>query len=575
MKKVILRNYQSPGDIVMLTAAVRDLHWNYSGEYQTDVRTCCPDLWLHNPYITPLSEKSTDVEVIDCHYPLIHHSNQRPYHFIHGFIEFLNEQFSLKIRPTAFHGDIHLSPEERETPESFKADQGQVHYWLVASGGKSDYTIKWWGVDRYQEVVDYFRDRIVFVQIGEAGHYHPALRNVVDLRGKTTLRDLIKLVYFADGCITPVSLLMHLAPAIEPRKGIKTRRPCVVVAGGREPPHWEAYPTHAFLHTVGALPCCATGGCWRSRTLPLGDGDEKDKPENLCVDVVGDLPRCMDMITPRDVIGSIERLLERDRIKEAQLIGYKTNEVPIARRDTKVRYINDKALSVLVGCYGDYPQYSIRAIESLLKNCAKREDFNLYVGCNESAPAILNLFRRYLDRGCIDVLVESQYNINKDPMLRVLLELCTTPYILWLDDDSHVLLHWDMHILDFISKSDPFDVAGHVFYISERSDEHLAFLRKRPWYVSKEREAIPIWFATGGFFLARTAFLRNHSFPDRAMIKRADDVLLGELCQQQNGVLRDFGQNRDIMDRIKISDGERRGTGESIEAWLKLPAIRE
>ena len=37
--KLILRNSQSPGDIVMLTAAVRDLHACRPGQFLTDVRT--------------------------------------------------------------------------------------------------------------------------------------------------------------------------------------------------------------------------------------------------------------------------------------------------------------------------------------------------------------------------------------------------------------------------------------------------------------------------------------------------------------------------------------------------------
>lgn len=44
MRKLILRNFQSPGDIVMLTAAVRDLHRTYPGEFITDVRTPFPGL---------------------------------------------------------------------------------------------------------------------------------------------------------------------------------------------------------------------------------------------------------------------------------------------------------------------------------------------------------------------------------------------------------------------------------------------------------------------------------------------------------------------------------------------------
>ena len=42
MRKLILRNFQSPGDIVMLTGAVRDLHRAHPGEFQIDVRTSCP-----------------------------------------------------------------------------------------------------------------------------------------------------------------------------------------------------------------------------------------------------------------------------------------------------------------------------------------------------------------------------------------------------------------------------------------------------------------------------------------------------------------------------------------------------
>jgi hypothetical protein len=99
---------------------------------------------------------------------------------------------------------------------------------------------------------------------------------------------------------------MQLAAAVEVKPGMPQNRPCVVIAGGREPPQWEAYSHHQFIHTVGALRCCDNGGCWKSRTVPLGDGDSKDRPENLCVDVVGRLPRCMDMISADEVIRRIE-----------------------------------------------------------------------------------------------------------------------------------------------------------------------------------------------------------------------------------------------------------------------------
>jgi ADP-heptose:LPS heptosyltransferase len=291
----------------MLTAAVRDLHLRYPGQFQTDVRTPCPHLWENNPWITLLDDGGQGVETIDCHYPLIHRSNQEPWHFLHAFIDFLNQRLDLEIKATAFKGDIHLSATERSwISQVEEITKAPVPFWIVSAGGKLDYTIKWWETARYQAVVDHFRDRILFVQVGETKHHHPPLEGVVDLRGRTDLRQLVRLVHHADGVVGPVSLLMHLAAAVEVKQGQPKNRPCVVVAGGREPPHWEAYPHHQFIHTVGALRCCDNGGCWKARTVPLGDGDAKDRPENLCVDVVGALPHCMDLIGPDEVIRRIE-----------------------------------------------------------------------------------------------------------------------------------------------------------------------------------------------------------------------------------------------------------------------------
>ena len=318
MQKLILTNYQSPGDIVMLTAAVRDLHRCYPGRFITDVRTSCPHLWENNPFIAPLDEDDADVLTIRCEYPLIHQSNSLPYHFLFGFIEHLNERLSLHIKPTDFGGDIYISDVEKSWISQVHEITGEdTPFWIAVSGGKYDFTTKWWDPRRYQAVVDHFRGRIQFVQVGERRHHHPGLSGVIDLRDRTDLRQLVRLVYHAAGVLTPVSLLMHLAAAVEVKAGRPRNRACVVVAGGREPPQWEAYPHHQFIHTNGALSCCDHGGCWKSRVTPLGDGDEKDNPDQLCVDVVGEpdplLPRCLDMITAADVIRRIEMYVGAER----------------------------------------------------------------------------------------------------------------------------------------------------------------------------------------------------------------------------------------------------------------------
>jgi ADP-heptose:LPS heptosyltransferase len=310
MQKLLLVNFQSPGDLVMLSAAVRDLHRCYPNRFVTDVRSGSPELWEHNPYLTPLNGNDPEVRVLECHYPLIQWSNQQPVHFLHGFIDYLNEQLELQIRLTEFRGDIHLSEAEKANPSLVEQiTDRDIPYWIIVAGGKFDYTIKWWHFRRWQAVVDHFRGKMLFVQAGERHHYHPALNGVLDLRGRTPLRELIRLVYHARGVLCPVTLAMHLAAAVEGKAGLPANRPCVVVAGGREPPSWEAYPTHRFLHTIGRLPCCAEGGCWRSRSVPLGDGDEKDQSKHLCVDTVANLPHCMHLITPDQVIEKIELCL--------------------------------------------------------------------------------------------------------------------------------------------------------------------------------------------------------------------------------------------------------------------------
>jgi ADP-heptose:LPS heptosyltransferase len=172
---------------------------------------------------------------------------------------------------------------------------------------------KWWYSGRYQEVVDYFRDLICFVQVGSKDDYHPRLKNVIDLVGETSIRDLVSLVYSCDGALTPTSFLMHLTAAVRNTDG--ALKPCVVVNGGREASHWEAYPGHQFLHTIGALHCCQSGGCWKSH-VPSGDnsvdgGSMVDSEQN-CSNVFNGYPKCMDLISVDHVVSAIELFLSKD-----------------------------------------------------------------------------------------------------------------------------------------------------------------------------------------------------------------------------------------------------------------------
>ncbi len=331
----------------MLTSAVRDLHRAHPGKFKTAIRTSASAIWDNNPYANHEPDAEVGTETIKCEYPLIHQSNSGPWHFIHAFHHFLGGKLGIRIDPTDFRGDIHLSPQERSWVSQVQEKTiTAVPFWILVAGGKFDYTAKWWDPRRTQEVVDHFAGRILFVQIGETGHHHPAITGTLDLRGKTNTRQLIRLMHHAQGVVCPVTFAMHLAAAVETRKrceayprSMPKNRPCVVIAGGREPSQWEAYPHHQYIHTNGALRCCDHGGCWKSRVVPLGDGDAKDR--SLCLDVVeletgirrpgaewaklnakqekfGSaqitdgvtkvkyLPRCLDMISAAEVIRRVE-----------------------------------------------------------------------------------------------------------------------------------------------------------------------------------------------------------------------------------------------------------------------------
>ena len=182
------------------------------------------------------------------------------------------------------------------------------------AGGKFDFTNKWWSPDYYQEVVNHFENKITFIQCGEQHHWHPRLEGVVDFIGKTDLRQFIRLIHHSSGVVCPITFAMHAAAAIPTKDKSLVNRPCVVIAGGREPSQWEKYPHHRFLETNGALKCCGNGGCWKSRCNKVDDDD--DKNNNLCIYPVKlpnrtlSISKCMDMIKPKDVIRSIEMYYE-------------------------------------------------------------------------------------------------------------------------------------------------------------------------------------------------------------------------------------------------------------------------
>jgi ADP-heptose:LPS heptosyltransferase len=307
--KVILRNHQAPGDILMLTSLVRDWKAKYP-EHRIRVKTSTDMLFENNPLIekvniVPKAFNTNAVKLddqkdlsdngwlnIDVHYGdeeqlgkkvdnpwSIHKCGTHKKHFMYGMFGYVNTLLGLDIKLTELRPDVYLNPEENE-----KMVQGD--YWVVVPGGKPDYLRKIWAKRNWEELFNLLPDT-KFVQVGgsEANHIKPVFnnKNVLNFTGHTILRQVLSLIHNAKGVICPITYAMHAASFWPEKK-------CIVIAGGGEHHTWEAYPGHDFLHTCGTLECCKDGGCWAGKcTNKNPETDEQRCMELITADVVAEI----------------------------------------------------------------------------------------------------------------------------------------------------------------------------------------------------------------------------------------------------------------------------------------------
>lgn len=323
--KVLIKCRLCPGDILMLTAAVRDLKLAVGNKMSISVDTSNAALWDNNPYITAGKPKGGDVLTINAKYTAaLKGCNQRPHHFVEGYRQDLEDKLSMRIPTRGAAGCVFLTEEEKRWGEWLQSKLGDPRpYWVIMAGGKTDVTNKWWPKEYWQEVVDRMKKRITIVQVGKRRddarlkHIQYELAGVVDLVNKTNHRQLIQLLYHSMGATCGVTYLMHLSAAMDPiaATGL-TKRPCVVIAGGREPAHWEMYQHHIFLHNCGLYDCNRQGGCWKARTVKLQDSN-KQRDGSLCAKPVrtgdGVHPQCLVDITPDMVVAAMNRYLDTMR----------------------------------------------------------------------------------------------------------------------------------------------------------------------------------------------------------------------------------------------------------------------
>ncbi len=295
-KEIVFHNRQRIGDILMFTCAIRDFKAVYPN-IRVNVISTAGHIWDYNPNIdrslVPTEENTIKIGPGK----LTNASNRLDWHFANAYRMSIEDALKIHIPQGESRPDIWFTEEEYNAPRITEKP-----YWIIVVGGEKGWGCKMYPLEKWQMFVEQNPDTL-FYQIGAQEDNYPKLTgpNVVDYVGKTQdretgIRNLFKLFLNAEGSIGLVSFQMHLSGAL--------KKPCIVVAGAREPVHFTRYPGQQYLNTEGCLPCSAGSACWHCDI-------------SACTDLKpGKVPACVDMISPEDLTRALNQYYIGGRLKK-------------------------------------------------------------------------------------------------------------------------------------------------------------------------------------------------------------------------------------------------------------------
>lgn len=216
-------------------------------------------------------------------------------------------------------------------------------------------------------------------------------------------------------------------------------------------------------------------------------------------------------------------------------------------------------------CYGDYPALAERALLSLLRN----QDWfaEIRVGLN----AVSSRTGRYVDdlheAGQVSRVYEHAANVYKYPVMREMLydpqHPITTPYLLWLDDDSSLGMVGATVLPALLAKLRQADLVGEEWHkgLEGRQREWL----QRQWWYRQQPVAKSPSFITGGLWAARCESLYALNYPWPELRHRGGDVLLSVALRQQGRQIANYRYRGLLVNASmqgKNADSPRRGYNE-------------
>lgn len=605
MRRFQVHNRWALGDTVIFSALARDLYIATDGEYrirftQPAGRNSYISFWENNPYVASWAEPAVRVDL--GHRAGIDAAKAGAYrrHFMTYIFEIFSKATGIKVLPLQAKGDIHLSATELVPPVSGR-------YWTILAGYKSGMPAKAWPASYWQDLVDRLASRgIRCVQLGAAHdgvtNFQPKLTGVLDLTGRTpSIRDMFRVIRHAEGVVCGITSGMHIAAVWD--------KPCVVVAGGREPWTWIAYADvglrtfgdacapvavpHRFLHTTGLLSCAKPGGCWKRHVGVVPRRQGKQQTPSLCERPLVELPtvaECMGLITP-------------DIVEEAVMSYYGDHTIPpitptgaapavsvLAPKPEIVKTTPaelDGWFTVFVLAYGDFTGLIQRCIESLTRTSPQPGFLDIRVGANAVCPATSEYLRGLLANGTISRLYWHEKNDYKYPVMREMLADTTgkpvSPYFVWFDDDSYVASPdlWP-RLMKEIKIHHPSGVRmiGRKYFndigtLIRKKKQPLNWFKAAPWWKNRPlrirgtQKFAPngtcIDFVPGSFWAAHYETFVRLGIPDPRLLHNGGDIAIGAQLHQAGFTIREFDTKDTLVHRTK---SPRRGYSEDFP-WAK------
>jgi ADP-heptose:LPS heptosyltransferase len=275
MKTFRISNNQALGDIVVLSAAIRDLHDSFP-EAEICVQVSHPDVFYNNPYAKVIEGKGSY-----CHASYCSNDSRDGSAFCHAFHKSIESHYGIQIKRCEPRPWLFPSA----SPRNMKLLEIEKPYIVIDAGYKTDMNAKHWGHANYQHLVDICSE-YRFVQVGRSIDRHKPLDNVIDLLDKSDAHDLIWLIYNAEAVVTPVSAPLNIAGAFG--------KTCFCLAGGREYFSWYPYDS-LYWFGIENEPCLRNSLKFDCRWY-----------NNLCGESIAD---CMLAISPEAVACKIKEVL--------------------------------------------------------------------------------------------------------------------------------------------------------------------------------------------------------------------------------------------------------------------------